>query len=173
MPIRDLIPWKRQDPARQESEEKGVIPTEQHPHLTFQQEMDRLFDRFFGRSGLEPFGVFREAWDTFNPRLDAVETDQEVKVSVELPGLDEKDIDVSLTRDLLTISGVKRQEHEKESRNYFRSERSYGSFKRSIPLPCEVESGTVEAVFRNGVLTVTLPKADDTQTRRKVAIRGK
>ena len=92
-------------------------------------------------------------------------------VSVELPGLEDKDVNVSLSRDGLTISGEKRQEKEEKRRNYYRAERSYGSFKRSIPLPCEVDAGKVDAVFRKGVLTVTLPKALKAQARKRITVK--
>jgi HSP20 family protein len=139
--------------------------------LTFQQEMNRLFDDFFGRSGLEPFGGWGEGWGLFSPRVDVAETDREVVVSAELPGLDDEDIDVSLSRGMLTISGEKKQEKEKKGRNYYRVERSYGSFQRSVPLPSEVDTGKVDAVFRKGVLTITLPKTAEAKARKRIAIK--
>ena len=133
--------------------------------------MNRLFDTFFGRFDLEPFGAFHEGWDAFSPRVDVVETDQEIVVSADLPGLDDKDIVVSLSRDALTVSGEKKQEKEEKDRNYHRVERSYGSFRRSIPLPCEVDDGKVDAVFQKGVLTITLPKKGDAKTRKRIAVK--
>jgi HSP20 family protein len=103
--------------------------------------------------------------------VDATETDKEIKVSVELPGLDHKEINVTLTRGAITISGEKKQEQAKERHSYFLRERSYGPFKRTIALPCEVEAGKVNADFRKGVLTVTLPKAPTSQSRQRIAIR--
>jgi HSP20 family protein len=170
MPITDLIPWKRTEAPSQE--EEHALQTKDAPWMTFQQEVNRLFDQFFGESALEPFDVFREGWGGFSPRIDAVETDRELKLSVELPGLDEKEIDVALTREVLTISGEKKQEREEKGR-YFRSERSYGAFKRSIALPCDVDTNKVDAVFRNGILTITLPKTGASQTRRTVGIKAK
>jgi HSP20 family protein len=139
--------------------------------LTFQQEMNRLFDGFFGRSALEPFGGLGEGWGLFSPRVDVAETDKEVVVSAELPGLDDEDIDVSLSRGMLTISGEKKQEKEKKGRNYYRVERSYGSFRRSVRLPAEVDTGKVDAVFRKGVLTITLPKTAEAKARKRIAIK--
>jgi HSP20 family protein len=170
MPITDLIPWKKKDPEREE--EEGALQVRQDPYLTFQQQTNRMLDEFFQRSGLEPFSAFREGWDVFSPRVDVVETDKEIKISVELPGLEEKDIDVGLSQNVLTISGEKRQEKEEKGHNYLRAERSYGSFRRSIPLPAEVDAGKTDAVFRKGVLTVTLPKTVKEQARKRITIKA-
>ena len=169
MSITDLIPWKKKEPAQQEKERS--IQTSDQPFPTFQQEMNRLFDDFFGRSALEPFGAFRQGWNAFSPQVDVAETDSEIVVSAELPGLDDEDIEVSLARGLLTISGEKKQEKEKKGRNYYHVERSYGSFQRSVPLPSEVDAGKVDAVFKNGVLTITLPKAGGTKPGKKITIK--
>ena len=169
MPITDLIPWKKREVARREAKED--LQTADYPFLTFQQEMNRLFDDFFKGTGLDTFGVFAEGWDLLRPPVDVVETDKEIRVTAELPGLDEKDIHVSLARDVLTISGEKRQEKEERGRNYYRAERSYGSFRRSIELPGQVQPDKVDAVFRKGVLTITLPKTEAGQKRKKIAIK--
>ncbi|MBN1579979.1 MAG: Hsp20/alpha crystallin family protein [Anaerolineae bacterium] len=169
MPITDLIPWRKKEPVQQEQERS--VQSSGQPFTAFQQEMNRLFDDFFGRSALEPFGALREGWDMFSPRVDVAETEQDVIVSAELPGLDNQDIDVSLSHGLLTISGEKKQEKEKKGRNYYHVERSYGSFQRSVPLPSEVDAGKVDAVFKNGVLTITLPKAGGTKAGKKIAIK--
>ena len=169
MPITDLIPWKKKEPAQQE--EEHALQRADHPLLTFQQEMNRLFDDFFGRSSVAPFGELGEGWGLFSPRVDVAETEKEIVVSAELPGLDDEDIDVSLSRDMLTITGEKKQEKEKKGRNYYRVERSYGSFRRSVPLPAEVDTGKVDAVFRKGVLTITLPKTAEAKARKRIAIK--
>jgi HSP20 family protein len=169
MPISDLIPWKKREPAQQE--EERALQRADHPLLTFQQEMNRLFDDFFGRSALEPFGGLGEGAGLFNPRVDVAETDKGVVVSAELPGLDDEDIDVSLSQGVLTISGEKKQENEKKGRNYYHVERSYGSFQRSVPLPSEVDAGKVDAVFRKGVLTITLPKIAKAKARKRITIK--
>jgi len=103
--------------------------------------------------------------------VDVVETDKEIRVTVELPGLDEKDINVSLARDVLTISGEKKQAKKERRGNYYRAERSYGSFRRSIQLPTQVQADKVDAVFRKGVLSITLPKTEAAQKRKKIAIQ--
>jgi len=170
MPITDLIPWKKKDPDREEA--GGELQVHQDPFMTFQQQTNRMFDEFFQGSGLETFDAFREGWDAFSPRVDVVETDKEIKISVELPGLEEKDIDVGLSQNVLTISGEKRQEKEEKGHNYLRAERSYGSFRRSIPLSCPVDADKTDAVFRKGVLTVTLPKMAKVQDRKRIAIKA-
>jgi HSP20 family protein len=137
------------------------------PFFGLRRNLDRMFDEFlsdFGKFELSPFNS--DNLSMFKPSLDVSETDAEIKVSAELPGLDEKDIDVSLMHNVLTISGQKKAEKEDKGENYHRVERSYGSFKRSIALPSEVDADKVEAAFKNGVLTVHLPKTTETQTKR-------
>jgi HSP20 family protein len=169
MAITDLFPWKR-------GEKVPVRREEGYPFHSLQQEVNRLFDDFFGKGefGLTPFsGGFMERYGAFNPQVDVTETDQEIKVAAELPGLTEKDVEVSLSNDMLTISGEKKAEKEVKGENYYRMERSYGSFQRTIPLPTEIEADKVDATFKNGVLTVTLPKsAQAVQNRKKIAIKG-
>jgi HSP20 family protein len=93
-------------------------------------------------------------------------------VSAELPGMDDEDIEVSLSRDVLTISGEKKQEKEEKGRDYYRAERSYGSFRRSIPLPAEVNADKVDAVFSKGVLTITLPKTAKAEGRKRIIVKA-
>ncbi|OGK98455.1 MAG: hypothetical protein A3E31_10045 [Candidatus Rokubacteria bacterium RIFCSPHIGHO2_12_FULL_73_22] len=120
----------------------------------FKREMDRLFDRFF-----EP------RWDEFElvgewaPRVDVSETKDAVVVKAELPGMEQKDINVELENQVLTIKGEKHQEKEEKSERFHRMERSWGAFSRTFRLPAAVEGGKVNATFKSGVLTVTLPKA--------------
>lgn len=130
-------------------------------------DFDRMFDRFFEDSDEFAMRPFAEFSRSFNPTLDVSESDNEIKVSAELPGLNEDDIDVSLTGDVLTISGEKKAETEDKGENYHRIERTYGSFKRTITLPSEVEVDQVEANFKNGVLTIILPKRAEAQENVK------
>ncbi len=118
------------------------------------QEMDRLFDRFF-----EPqWGEFPAALGEWVPSLDLSETKDAFVVKVEVPGMDPKDIHVSLQENFLTIKGEKKQEKEEKDERYHRVERSYGAFTRSVRLPVAVDGSKVDAAFKNGLLTVTLPK---------------
>lgn len=169
MAISDLVPWKwgeKKVPVKH-GEQDG------DPIHALQRNMNQLFDNFFTGFGLAPFGGFGEQLGTFNPRIDLSETDNEIKVSAELPGLDENDLEVSLTHNTLTIRGEKKEEKEDKGENYYHMERSYGSFQRTIPLPTEVEADQVDATFKKGVLTVTLPKtAEARQQGKKIAIKS-
>lgn len=164
MAITDLIPWhwgEKKVPVKRE---------EQEPVYELQRNMNSLFDDFFNNFGnfsLAPFEAFGPSFGAFNPQVDVSESDKEIKVSAELPGLDENDIEVSLAHNVLTISGEKKEEKEDKGKNYYRMERSYGSFQRAIPLPDEVETDKVEARFKKGVLTITLPKTAEAQKRTK------
>src|SRR6266545_7929349 len=118
------------------------------------QDMDRVLDRFFESRWEE-----LPALGDWMPKVDVSETKDSVVVKAEIPGMEAKDIQVSLQENVLTITGEKKQEREeKDERRYHRVERSYGSFARSMRLPAGVETGKVNAAFKNGVLTVTLPK---------------
>ena len=147
MDIKSLIPFgKKNIEVRRE---------EENPFAMMQREMNRVFDSFGRNWGL---GAFPEFTGSFMPRLDVTEDAKAVTVTAELPGLSEKEIDLSLSGDTLTIRGEKKEEKEDKNRNYYYSERSYGTFMRSIPLPRQVETDKVSASFKKGVLTITLPK---------------
>jgi HSP20 family protein len=103
----------------------------------------------------------------FMPQVDVNEDEKQIKVTAELPGMDEKDIDVALSGNSLTIKGEKQEETEDKGRNYYRSERRYGSFHRVIPLSAEVDQDKAKADFKNGVLRITLPKTGEARKRRK------
>jgi HSP20 family protein len=133
--------------------------------------MDKLVENFFGGFDFRSFG---RRSVTFMPQVDVADADKEIKVSVELPGLDGKDVEVSLTKETLTIKGEKREEKEEKGKDYYRSERSFGSFTRTIPLPFEIDAEKAEASFKKGVLTVSLPKTKRVISEtKKVAIKAK
>jgi HSP20 family protein len=146
------------------------MPVRQEPESWFaalRDDMSRLFDRFLADwepGWLEALPGFRGA---FAPRVDVSEDEKALRVHAELPGLEEKDIEVTLSNDVLTIQGEKKEEHEEKGRHFVRKETSVGSFRRDIPLPVEVQADKVEAEFKKGVLTITLPKTEAAQTRRK------
>ena len=162
----NLLPLKRR------SDKLAVRRDYDNPVLAIQDEMNRMFDRFF----TDPFDLApydREWMAEFNPKVDVSETEKEVKVVAELPGMDEKDIQLSLEHDTLVISGEKKSESEDKGKNFHRVERSFGSFSRVIALPSEVEADKVEAEFKKGVLTVTLPKpASAIKTSKKIQIKA-
>lgn len=108
----------------------------------------------------------------FIPALDVKETDKTIVVTTELPGLTEKDIDVSIDDGVLTLKGEKKAEEKTEGQNYIRVERSFGSFHRSITLPSEVDAEKIDAVYKNGVLAVTLPKIVQERKEQKIKIKA-
>ena len=136
----------------------------------FRTDMDRLFDRFgngFGTPSLPHLFETDPNLSLAVPAIDVAETDKAYIVTAELPGLDEKDIDVSMTGDLLVIKGEKRQEREEKTKNYYIAERSYGKFHRSFTLPSGIESDRIAAAFSKGILTITLPKSVEAQKQQK------
>jgi HSP20 family protein len=165
MSVRDLIPWNR---SRDVSVRRGEEAT---PFLTLHREMNRLFDDVFRGFDLTPFSSDRLFGSPIGwPNIEVSETDKEVKVTAELPGLDEKDLGVELANGVLTISGEKKSETEDKERRF--SERHYGRFERRIPVD-DVEQDKVGASFRNGVLTVTLPKSPKAQSNvKRIPING-
>jgi len=159
MAIRDLIPWRKKVPVRQEAEE----------YTSLQNQMDRVFDEFWRGFGLSPL-YSSGAWTSFSPNVDIVETDQAIEIQAELPGMDEKDISVTLSGRTLTISGEKKQEREETRGNTTYAERSYGSFQRALTLPEDVKVDQSEAVFKRGVLHITFPKT--AEAKKKITIKA-
>lgn len=136
----------------------------------FRTEMDQLFDRFAAGIGMPMFGRLFDVVPTLRteltlptPAVDITEDDAAYKVTAELPGMEEKDVEVALTDDVLTIKGEKTAETEKKENNSYLSERSYGAFQRAFVVPNGVDREKVAADFAKGVLTVTLPKAAPAQ----------
>jgi HSP20 family protein len=147
MANRELTPW---------TGGRGLSPFGRDPFTSFRHEMDRLFDDFFTPTEQRSFGG--DAGVTLRPSVDVAETDQAYTVTAELPGLEQKDVELNLRDNALTLSGEKRQESHEENGGRSYTERSFGRFERVIPLPEEVDADRVEANFKNGVLKVTLPK---------------
>ena len=142
------------------------------PMLAIQNEMNRLFDEFFSDSFPFPARLVSPPSADFFPRLDISETETEFKVNAELPGMEEKDIQIRLEKDVLMLSGEKKSEVEEKEKTYHRVERNYGSFERIIPFNTQLDEEKVSAVFKNGVLSVTLPKAKEAiRTSRNIEIK--
>ena len=149
----------------------------------FQNEMDQVFDRLwrhgFGFPSLRRAFAFPTAWpfegDGFAaPAIDFTEDEKTYRLTAELPGMSEKDIDVQISGDTLTIKGKKRQEMEEKAENYYLSERRFGSFQRSFTLPDGVNRDKIEAGFEKGVLTITLPKTAETvKEQKKIEVKAK
>jgi HSP20 family protein len=149
MAIRDLIPWTR-------NQELAPARDTYDPFLTLHREMNRLFDdvfRGFGSTSLAPLMEGRFGW----PKIELDDGDRKLTISAELPGMTEKDVEVEIANGVLTIRGEKKAERNGDGK-YF-TERYYGSFERQIPLE-DVHEDKAEASFKNGVLTISLPKSD-------------
>jgi HSP20 family protein len=127
------------------------------PYRHTQNEMNRLFDRFFGHPESAPSGTDR----VWMPLVDLYETPENLVLNVELPGIREKAIALSLTDDVLTVRGERQFDEQFKDGSSLHLERAYGRFERSIRLPMPVNTGLVKATYRDGVLEVTLPKADE------------
>ncbi len=161
---------------RESSQPRGVLESPLAPLSSLREEIDQLFEELTSDWGLGPFrrrarGLLQRppAAAMRIPALDLVDKDDEVLIRADLPGMDEKDIEVQLADGALTVSGEKKEEHEegeKEGR-YYLAERRYGAFQRTIPLPEGIDQDKVEASFRKGVLTIHLPKTAEAKQRSK------
>lgn len=132
------------------------------PFRSLQRQMNRMFDNFW----FEPFGGFEE-WPAFVPTVDVTEDDKEVRISAELPGMDENDINVTVTDSMITIQGEKKEQGEEKGKGFYSRESSYGSFRRVIDLPSEVDEDKAEAEFTKGILKIKLPKTKEAQAKTK------
>ena len=144
-----------------------------HPFYSLQRQMNSLFDDFFTGFDVAPRGLASGKFGSFMPSLDVKESDKEFTIRAELPGVEEKDIEVTVTSEAVTIKGEKKEEKEDKGKNYYYMERSYGSFNRVIPLSTETEANKAEASFKNGVLNVTIPKSPSAKNKgTKVPIKA-
>ena len=167
-------------PVKNEAQ-KTDRPAPWRPFENLRREVDRLFDDFqwgslrspFGRTvfDVEPFWRGEVSWGKA-PVVDVVEKDKAYEVTAELPGLDENNVDVKFSDGVLSIKGEKKEETEEKKKDQYLSERRYGSFQRAFRLPDGIDADKIEATFKNGVLTVTLPKTPEAvQSARKIAIK--
>jgi len=169
MAIKDLVPWNR---------DKGVEVRRVEDALpAFHRAFDNLFDEFFRGGGLAHFGsLFDEPWAMRGPALDVRDTPSEYLVSAELPGWDEKEIEVRLSGDTLTLRGERKEEEAQRSHKGDetpRQARRYSAFERSLRLPLEVDRERVTATTSRGVLTIRLPKTEAAQSQvRKIEIKA-
>lgn len=158
--FKSLVPWRNN---------KSQVPATREdffdPFVTFRREMDRMFDEFFGSGALRPASA---GWQAITPAVDIDETDKEIVVTAELPGVSDRDVEVSLAGDILTIKGEKKAGHEQKY-----MERRFGSFSRSLRLPFEVKDEKVDAKFKDGVLTIHLPKPAELQRSiRRIEVKA-
>jgi HSP20 family protein len=152
----------------------GMLPGD--PVLSLHREMNRLFDDVFRGAGLPAATGSQSQGDVgnfVNTSINVSETENEIRITAELPGVTEQDIDVSLDDDVLTIRGEKRFERTDDKENFHFVERSYGTFQRSLRLPYPVDPDQVQARFENGVLTVTVPKTGRQERSRRIQVQGR
>lgn len=149
-----IVPWRKKE-------------SQEHPVTALRDEMNRLFDNFWSGDFLPERFPFARAF----PSLDVTETEEEVIVRAEVPGLEAKDIEVTLSGSVLTLRGEKKEEKEENEKNVHHREVRYGSFSRSVQLPAVVESEKVSAECKKGVLRITLPKTEK-ERAKKIVVKG-
>ncbi len=144
-----------------------------HPFYALQRQMNSLFDDFFSGVDAAPRSLTAGGGGSFLPSVDVKESDKDYVIRAELPGVDELDIDVTVSADGVTIKGEKKEEKEDKGKNYYYMERSYGSFERFIPLAVEAGEDKARASFKNGVLNITVAKSAASQSRAtKILIKS-
>ena len=158
MRVSDLIPWRERELGAQSSNERST--------QSLREEMNRLFQDFY--RAFEMTAGEGGTMASFNPSVNLSEDEDGYEATVELPGMDEEDIELILGRKGLTIRGEKREEHEDEGKSFYHRERAYGYFERTIPLPTEaIDHSNVTATFDRGILKVTLPRREHEATERR------
>ena len=162
----NLIPW------RNKHEDRTGGRAGERPLASLRGEIDNLFDRFFHDSWGS--SVFEGLPARFGaaPRVDVSESEDEVRVRAELPGVDPKEVEIKVVGSMLTISGEKQEDREEKRRNYHYVERQFGSFSRTVQLPTSVDPDKVDASFKNGVLTVLVGKRPDAKPKRITVREG-
>lgn len=160
MPFKDYLPsiWRKTGTLSKYEEE--------NPFDVFQKEVNRLFDDFSRDFDVAPFRTAGER-RLFSPSIDVKEDGKMITVKAELPGMEEKDVEVLLTDNTLTLQGEKKEEKEDKGEGYYHMERKYGSFHRVIPVPAGIDTNKVKATFKNGVLTVNIPKTEEEKAKGK------
>jgi HSP20 family protein len=162
--------------------EQMTPDTARRPFATLRREIDRLFDDFepgfwrwpFQRPAfsMEPLWQRELEWET-EPAVDVAEDDKGYEITAELPGMDEKNIEVKVANGGLTIKGEKSEEKEEKKKNYYLHERRFGSFERTFRMPDGVDANKIEAIFSKGVLKVALPKTAEAQkAEKKIAVKA-
>lgn len=181
MDIKKLAPWNW---FKKEQEDAGKsVPVHNpagnatlwggdHPMVSLHREFDRFFNTMLRGFGMPPLGRDRAGWpalthDTLKPTLDIGSTENAYTVSVEVPGVEEDDVQLELADGTLIIRGEKKQAKESKDKDFYCIERSYGAFRRVLSLPEDVDHDHIQAVFKNGVLTITMPRKALPQSRVK------
>ncbi len=171
--VKNLIPKgkkKNRLPVQIEKPNEGALDTWLRPFSDLQRATDRLFNEFVKGMGFPGIGTGESLLSLTGyewPRVDISETDDNIQIMADLPGVDKDDIEISIRNNVITIRGEKRQEEEKEGEGFYKIERSYGTFQRSFYLPSEIEEDRAEASFKDGVLKITLPKTASAKAKTK------
>ena len=165
MTLKQIIPWRWGGLRSWEGDDRPFESFLQGMD-SLHKEMDHLFEEFWKGHG-RPTSM-SESWEQFHvtPRLDETEDEKAFHIKVELPGMDKDDVDITLSNGLLTIRGEKKREEEEKGKDFYRKERSFGAFRRTLPIPAEVDEKAIEASFKRGVLYIELPKTE--AARKKV-----
>ncbi len=167
MNLGSLMPWR----------DKPQVPAERgdyyDPFVPFRREVERMLDDFFGSFVSRAVQPWSGGWPAVSPTMDVTDSDKELVVTAELPGLDEKDFEVTLAGDVLTIRGEKKVENENRNGGSYYVERRFGSFSRSLRLPFEAGDENVDATYDKGVLTIRIPKPAEVQRAvRRIEVKG-
>jgi HSP20 family protein len=157
MNLKSLIPVGRN---------RDLTGSDYYPFTTLQREIDRLFDDFTRGFPRWNSGALVPGTGALVPSTDVTETDKEIEITAELPGLEEKDVEINVADNILTIKGEKKAEKEQKDKNYRLVERSYGSFSRTLELPPGIDPDSIKASISNGVLKVTVPKPAPAQSKK-------
>ena len=163
MAITDIIPWNRNRALA--TRPQDVVD----PFNMLRRDVDRVFGDFLS-DWTRPdrmLNMLDRQMGSFMPEIDVKETDKEFQVTADLPGMDEKDLEVTFVDGALSIKGEKREEHEEEKGNMFHSERRYGAFERLIPISSDIDLNKAKASFKKGVLKITLPRTENARSNRK------
>jgi len=165
MATKQIAPWRWGGLKRWEAE-ANPIQNFRNEMEALRRDMDRLFEDFW-RGDMLSLTMPESLGSTdLMPRVDETEDEKGFHVKVELPGMDQKDVEVTMSDGLLTITGEKKQEGEETGKNFYRKERSFGSFRRVLPLPGDIDETKIDASFKKGVLSIELPKTEE--ARKKV-----
>ncbi len=158
MKINDLVPWTRSENPRQ------PVPNaeQEEAHHSLKRDINALVDRF-----VEKIGNLDLPWQDNEAKSDVVQAGDAVEISIELPGMDLADIDLSISGDMLVVKGEKKVERQEKKQGYFLSERAYGQIYRAIPLPPSLDTDAAKADLKNGVLTISIPKSAEARSSMK------
>ena len=166
MALGEMVPW-RWGSLRRSGRDVRDVEGFRGDIASLHREMDRLFDNLWNDGFGSP--LLSGDWGRFEiaPQLDVTEDDKAFTVKIDLPGMDETDVDVTLSDRVLSIRGTKEEDKETKDKDFYRRERAHGSFRRSIEIPAAVDASKIDASFTKGVLTISLPKTREAQNKVK------